>query len=140
MKQFNVSLKELDMVAEYLDKTLPSDTILFLTGNLASGKTTLVKHILKAKGINQSVTSPTFSLQHKYTNNLYHYDLYRKEIDDILSLGIIDEFEQKGWHMIEWGSDALKATLVGYGYNCADVSITHNGDSNRLYKIGTLNA
>ena len=47
-----------------LVRVLPKSGVVLLSGDLASGKTTLVKAIIKAHGIEDSVTSPTFSLMH----------------------------------------------------------------------------
>ena len=45
------ALDELKKVVTYLENTLPTDTIVFLRGDLASGKTTLTQAIAKEKGI-----------------------------------------------------------------------------------------
>ena len=75
MKKITASLDEIDSVVSYLNELLPTSAIVFLTGDLASGKTTLTKAIAKAKGVESEVTSPTFSLQQCYDENLFHYDL-----------------------------------------------------------------
>jgi len=132
------SLEELDKVVTYLESCLPQDAIVFLRGDLAAGKTTLTQAIAKEKGIIGEVTSPTFSLQQCYEGsegvNLYHYDLYRLEHEAFMQMGLFEEFEKSGWHMVEWGSDALKAFLVGVGYNVVTVEITSNQNS-RIYRI-----
>ena len=128
------SLNELDKVVSYLNEVLPQNTIVFLRGDLAAGKTTLTQAVAKAKGIDAEVTSPTFSLQQCYAEDLYHYDLYRLDHEEFMNLGLFEEFEKEGWHMVEWGSDTLKAFLEGVGYNVAMVEITVN-DESRIYRI-----
>jgi tRNA threonylcarbamoyladenosine biosynthesis protein TsaE len=132
------TLEELDKVVEYLKSTLPSDAIVFLRGDLAAGKTTLTQAIAKEKGIAGVVTSPTFSLQQCYVAedgaNLYHYDLYRLEHEEFMQMGLFEEFEKPGWHMVEWGSDALKSFLEAVGYNVVTVEIESNQNS-RTYRI-----
>lgn len=141
MKTIEASLSHLNKVVDYLNDTLPEHCILFLTGDLAAGKTTLVKQIISSKGAEVEATSPTFSLQHQYSDELYHYDLYRKELDDIVSLGLIEEFEKDGWHMVEWGSGELKTMLMDCGYECYDVIISPSNQNNsREYKIGKVYA
>ena len=138
MKEIVASLSELEKVVSYLNETLPSNAIVFLRGDLAAGKTTLTQAIAKAKGIVGEVTSPTFSLQQCYEGtdgaNLYHYDLYRLEHEEFMQLGLFEEFEKEGWHMVEWGSDALKAFLEGVGYNVSiiDIEVSPNA---RIYRI-----
>lgn len=132
------SLDELDKVVTSLNKTLPPNAIVFLRGDLAAGKTTLTQAIAKSKGIEGEVTSPTFSLQQCYEGkngaNLFHYDLYRLEHEEFMQLGLFEEFEKEGWHMLEWGSDALKAFLEGVGYNVIVVEIEPHLQK-RLYRI-----
>ena len=138
MKEITASLDELDQVVSYLNETLPSDTIVFLRGDLAAGKTTLTQAIAKAKGIEGEVTSPTFSLQQCYGakdgSSLYHYDLYRLDHEEFMQMGLFEEFEKPGWHMVEWGSDELKAFLEGVGYNVVTIDIVANENS-RIYRI-----
>ena len=136
--EITASLEELHKVVSYLNETLPTNAIVFLRGDLAAGKTTLTQAIAKFKGIKGEVTSPTFSLQQCYLSAdgsaLYHYDLYRLEHEEFMQLGLFEEFEKNGWHMVEWGSDALKSFLEGVGYNVAIVEIESNDDK-RTYRI-----
>ncbi|MEA1879099.1 MAG: tRNA (adenosine(37)-N6)-threonylcarbamoyltransferase complex ATPase subunit type 1 TsaE [Campylobacterota bacterium] len=132
------SLLELDKVVTYLNETLPANAIVFLRGDLASGKTTLTQSIAKSKGVVGEVTSPTFSLQQCYEGqdgtNLYHYDLYRLEHEVFMQMGLFEEFEKSGWHLVEWGSMELKGFLESVGYNVATIDI-EPFDSSRLYRI-----
>ncbi len=123
-REIIASLDELGSVVTYLDELLPKSAIVFLTGDLAAGKTTLMQHIAKVKGIESDVTSPTFSLQQCYGENIYHYDLYRIENEEFMELGLFEEFDKEGWHMVEWGDDSLKEFLIGAGYELFTVIIT----------------
>ncbi len=140
IKEIQASLTELDKVVTYLDEILPSNAIVFLRGDLAAGKTTLTQAIAKVKGIEGEVTSPTFSLQQCYGAEdgtyLYHYDLYRLDHEEFMQLGLFEEFEKEGWHMVEWGSDELKAFLEGVGYNVVTIDIEPKENS-RIYRIDT---
>jgi tRNA threonylcarbamoyladenosine biosynthesis protein TsaE len=80
------------------------------------------------------VTSPTFSLQHCYGEALYHYDLYRLEDEEFMQMGLFEEFDKPGWHMVEWGSDRLKSFLASAGYNVAMIEIEPAGNA-RKYRI-----
>jgi len=138
MYEIEASLTELNKVVTYLEEVLPQNSIVFLRGDLAAGKTTLTQAIAKAKGIVGEVTSPTFSLQQCYVgedgDNLYHYDLYRLEHEEFMQMGLFEEFEKSGWHMVEWGSDELKTFLEGVGYNVVTIDIKAI-DNARLYRI-----
>ena len=134
MKEIIASLDELNKVVGYMEEFIPSDAIVFLVGNLAAGKTTLTASIAKARGIEGEVTSPTFSLQQCYDENLYHYDLYRIENSEFMELGLFEEFDKGGWHMVEWGDDALKNFLLTAGYDVFTVTIIPN-EEKRKYSI-----
>ncbi len=132
--KITASLDELDKVTDYLNSTLPAHAIVFLRGDLASGKTTLTQAIARAKGIDSDVTSPTFSLQHLYGDELYHYDLYRIDMDEFISLGLFEEFDKPGWHLVEWGSNELRSLLDSAGFDVYMVDILPIDDK-RLYEI-----
>ena len=75
--------------------------LVFLEGELGSGKTTLIKQFCKELGFKNQVTSPTFPLLNIYKNNeknIYHADLYRlKNINEINEL-----VESNNWFFVEW--------------------------------------
>ena len=133
-KEFNATLDQLDQVAAFLNEHIPPNAILFLTGDLASGKTTLTSTIARSRGIESGVTSPTFSLQQCYGERLFHYDLYRIDNDTFFDLGLHEAFDEEGWHLIEWADDSLKSFLANAGYNTASILITPSGES-RNYSI-----
>ena len=133
------SQKELNRIYDYLNSNLPSNAIILLRGNLASGKTTLTKYIAEAKGIKDTVSSPTFSLQNCYGDNLFHYDLYRIEDSEFMALGLFEEFEKDGWHIIEWASQEIEQFLRSVGYSVSVVDIIPM-DNRREYSISCENA
>ncbi len=137
--QITVSLEDIDSVASHLIDTIPKSAIIFLSGDLASGKTTLTKSIAKLRGFYGEVTSPTFSLQHCYGDDTYHYDLYRIDFDEFVSIGLFEELDREGWHIVEWGSDRLKSALLTMGYCCYEVAITTLEPTTRVYEIRELN-
>jgi len=134
VKEIVASLEELENVVESLNVILPSTAVVFLRGDLAAGKTTLTQAIAKHRGITTDVTSPTFSLQHCYGEGLYHYDLYRLDHEAFMQMGLYEEFDKSGWHMVEWGSEALKTFLESAGYHVVMIEIEPAGDA-RKYRI-----
>lgn len=134
-KEFELELTNLDvLVKELKDIIKNEDTIIILRGDLASGKTTLVKSYVKSLGLSDLVTSPTFSLQAIYSNNIFHYDVYNKTLQEFISLGMLEEFEKEGVHFVEWGDEKLETILKDYGYRVILVEIEKK-DNKRLYKI-----
>jgi tRNA threonylcarbamoyladenosine biosynthesis protein TsaE len=82
-------------------------TLLLLSGDLGAGKTTLTKGI--ASGLRaakeEDVTSPTFTLVHKYEgeSRVYHVDLYRiGDAHDFETLGLEDVFSENAVVLVEW--------------------------------------
>ncbi|KIM03783.1 MAG: hypothetical protein KN64_11185 [Sulfurovum sp. AS07-7] len=134
--KITVSLQNISSVAKKLKELLPQNCIIFLNGTLASGKTTLTKAIVKEFGNLDSVTSPTFSLQNIYGNNIFHYDLYRVGFDEIMDLGLYEEFDKNGWHIVEWANPKLKTFLESAGYNTFNISINILDLNSREYILG----
>ncbi|MEA3354614.1 MAG: tRNA (adenosine(37)-N6)-threonylcarbamoyltransferase complex ATPase subunit type 1 TsaE [Campylobacterota bacterium] len=124
VKKFELDADNIDTVVNELKLVIDSkDIIVLLQGDLASGKTTLVKHFIKSLNISDNVTSPTFSIQTVYDEKIYHYDMYNKTLNEFISLGLLEEFENKGIHFVEWGDDKLKSILEEYGFDVLTVKI-----------------
>ena len=126
-------------IAKQVVSLVGQSAIVLLHGTLAAGKTTLVAAIAKRLG-EGSVSSPTFSLQQCYGAKMFHYDFYRVEFEEILALGLLEEFEKSGIHLIEWAPLALKELLVDAGFNLYEIEIEVVDDSSRKYIIKALDA
>lgn len=89
-------------IAEKLEK----GTVIVLTGDLGSGKTKLTEGILTYFGLENEISSPTFTIVNEYNTenlNIYHFDVYRlEEEEEFLSIGG-EEYFEKGACIIEWG-------------------------------------
>jgi tRNA threonylcarbamoyladenosine biosynthesis protein TsaE len=116
------TLDEIDTVVDTLDGLLPAHAVVSLRGDLAAGKTTLVQAIARRRGYAQA-TSPTFSLQHVYGEDLFHYDLYRVDFETLAQLGLLEGFEEMGWHLVEWMDDRLKSFIAAVGFEIWEVAI-----------------
>ncbi len=126
---------ELLQVCEAIQARLPKGGVVILQGDLASGKTTLVKHFAQIFGISEAVTSPTFSLQQCYGDNLFHYDIYNHGLDHFIALGMLEELEREGYHLIEWGNDTLMKLLKGAGIPVIKVKIEKCERDKRCYEV-----
>jgi len=91
-------------IAENLESEKFPGMVICLDGELGSGKTVFVKGFAKALGLNETITSPTFSLVKEYPDGempLYHMDVYR--LDDAKEdFGLKDYLNQDGVVIIEW--------------------------------------
>jgi len=130
-----LKVNEINQFLEVLEKKIDNrDVIILLRGDLASGKTTLVKNYVASLNIDVEVTSPTFSIQSIYGDNIYHYDVYNKTLQEFIALGLLEEFEKKGIHFVEWGDEKLEDILCEYGFDVIIVNIEKKEES-REYKI-----
>jgi len=136
IKEMVATLEQLPKLAKEIVNILPQDGVIFLRGNLASGKTTLVKALAATKGNTQIVTSPTFSIQQIYSDTFYHYDLYQCSNEKFMQIGLLNELENSGWHFIEWGDDELYKLLKDLGFQVIIVEITPTKNG-RKYRIIT---
>jgi len=125
-----LKLTEINQFIEVLTNTINKrDLVVLLRGDLASGKTTLVQNFVASSGIDDIVTSPTFSIQSIYGNNIYHYDVYNKTLSEFVALGLLEEFEKSGIHFVEWGDEKLENILIEYGFEVIIVNIEKKEES-----------
>jgi len=130
-----LALNELTPLCERITNELPSGGVVILQGDLASGKTTLTQAFSRYLGMEEAVTSPTFSLQQRYGDKLYHYDLYNYGFDKFLSLGMMEELEREGYHLIEWGDESLIGWLKRAGIETVTLKITKCDEQSRCYEV-----
>jgi tRNA threonylcarbamoyladenosine biosynthesis protein TsaE len=80
--------------------------VVTITGELGAGKTTLVQAVCRGYGVTEDVTSPTFSLVHRYTgpkSAVFHLDLYRlKSPDELTNIGWDELIGEDALILIEW--------------------------------------
>jgi tRNA threonylcarbamoyladenosine biosynthesis protein TsaE len=78
--------KQTQKMGEMLAKEITNATVVCLVGELGAGKTTFTQGFLKGLSAEGPYTSPTFLIMKQY-DNVYHFDAYRVDSKDILSLG-----------------------------------------------------
>jgi len=139
MKSYVLSVDELPVLVKEISEDFKNGVII-LKGDLASGKTTFVKEMVKKLGVNDEVTSPTFSLQHCYSSDIYHYDIYNHGLEHFLSLGMLEELDKKGLHFVEWGDEELINLLSSAGINVLTIQIEKISDTKREYKVDYAHA
>ena len=81
-------------------------TIFAFYGKMGAGKTTFIKAVCEALGVNDVVTSPTFAIINEYSlpsGSIYHFDFYRiKKLSEVFDMGYEDYFYSGSYCFIEW--------------------------------------
>ena len=136
------SLDETKQLAEKLASFLTEENnypiSIHLSGDLGTGKTTLVKEVLNYLGIENFINSPTFTLIEPYEINdlkIFHIDLYRVEkITELSAIGLEEYLQEaNSINFIEWperGSGFLKDPDIA-------ISLYHQGETTRKCKVET---
>lgn len=108
MKTISIhSEEELPEVAEALLDALNGRTVVALRGEMGAGKTTLIRSVADALGVEDQVTSPTFALVNQYEGangeRLFHFDFYRIEDErEAFDLGYEEYFYSGDLCFVEW--------------------------------------
>jgi tRNA threonylcarbamoyladenosine biosynthesis protein TsaE len=100
-------LKDIEKAAQqFLDATSGRKVFAF-HGEMGAGKTTFITSVCKQLGVEDVVSSPTFSIINQYKNNtgqtIYHLDLYRlKDEEEAIMAGVEDCFYSGHYCFTEW--------------------------------------
>ena len=91
-----------------LGAELDAPAVLELLGDVGAGKTTLVRGIARGLGVEEAVTSPSFTISKEYQGTKYrlvHYDFYRLGDPGIMSEDLVESISDKNTiTIIEWGN------------------------------------
>src|SRR4030066_605271 len=118
------------------EKLKPGDVV-FLYGELGAGKTTMVKGIASAVGINErDITSASFTIiaENNGTVPFYHIDLYRVEPREVDDIGLYEYLGRDGISVIEWAERAEKEIPDG----SIKVRFNYSGEYSREIEIEGL--
>ena len=104
---------ELAGIASQLINFSGDRKVFLFEGEMGSGKTTIIKAICNYLGINEGLSSPTYSIVNEYLTNMgkqvYHFDLYRlKDLQECLDIGMEDYLDSGNYCFIEWPQIAEK--------------------------------
>lgn len=106
-EEFSAStISDLKPVCEHLKKLSANEKIMLFSGEMGAGKTTLIKQFCAHLGIDDEVSSPTFSLVNEYVGEIgpvYHFDLYRiQSEEELYDIGYEDYFFSGYLCLVEW--------------------------------------
>lgn len=100
------SLADLPAVAQQLSDFASGQKVFIFEGDMGAGKTTFIKNFCKHLGVDDVVSSPTYSIVNEYESpkgSVFHFDFYRiKDIREAYDLGYEEYFYGGGICLIEW--------------------------------------
>lgn len=99
-------------VARHLADLAEAGDLILLVGDLGAGKTAFAQGFGAALGVQDRITSPTFTLvnEHEGRLRLYHLDVYRlEELGEVEDLALAEMLDEEAVVLIEWGDTILPA-------------------------------
>lgn len=99
--------EEIARAAQEFVEAMGEKTVFAFRGKMGAGKTTLIKSICEALGVEDTVTSPTFAIVNEYETTegrpIYHFDFYRiKKLSEAYDMGCEEYFYSGNPCFIEW--------------------------------------
>ena len=119
-----------------LADALKTGRVVAFTGDLGAGKTAFVSGMARALGVEERVTSPTFTIVNEYEGGrlpLFHFDMYRLGgADELFHIGWEDYLSRGGVCAVEWSENVAEAIEDG----AVRVSMVRgDGDDDRIITI-----
>ena len=115
LKLITESAEETSKIGEQLGMLLNKGNIVCLSGDLGAGKTAFTKGIAKGMGVEDYVTSPTYTIINEYEGRLplFHFDVYRlNDVEEMYELGYEEYFFGDGVVVLEW-ADIVRDIIPG---------------------------
>lgn len=131
----SASADETEAIAARLACRLSPGDVVTVSGELGSGKTTFVRGACRALGVTSPVTSPTFTIGHRYEGGVAvaHLDLYRFHAVSQAEWGDLEPYFEETIVFVEWpeaGEGVLPEPRVV-------VTVEHAGGDHRLLRLST---
>ena len=139
MKYLTKSPEETEKLGEALARQLQPGTVLAYRGDLGAGKTAFTRGLARGLGIEEPVTSPTYTIVNEYLSGripLFHFDMYRlASSDDLWDIGWEDYLDRGGVCAVEWSEnvadameDAITVCIQKLGEETRKITITGGVD------------
>lgn len=131
----NYELNQVSEVSKEILQVVKGKILLFY-GEMGTGKTTLIKELTKHLGVEEVVSSPTFSLVNEYYSNtgetIYHFDFYRINSEtEAYDIGIEEYFYSNHWCLVEWPEKVENLLPL----DAVSIYLTINRDDSRNIQI-----
>jgi tRNA threonylcarbamoyladenosine biosynthesis protein TsaE len=100
-------------LAAALGRVAVAGDLVLLAGEMGAGKTAFAQGFARGLGIEDQVTSPTFTIVQEYSGgrlNMHHLDVYRLEtLREVADLGLSEMLDEDAVMLVEWGDAVLPA-------------------------------
>jgi tRNA threonylcarbamoyladenosine biosynthesis protein TsaE len=131
----NYNLNQVPDIAKEILQSIDNKILLFY-GEMGSGKTTLIKEMVKQLGVTENVNSPSFSLVNEYLSKsgktMYHFDFYRiKDENEAYDIGIEEYFYSNNRCFIEWPNKVENLLPL----DAVAIHLANNSDNSRNIQI-----
>ena len=108
---------ETEAVGAALAAQLKPGSVITFTGDLGAGKTAFTRGLARGLGVEERVTSPTFTIVNEYEGGrlpLFHFDMYRLgSADELFDIGWEDYLARGGVCAVEWSENIADALEEG---------------------------
>lgn len=126
-------ISELEAAAQQFIKHIDNHKVFALYGEMGVGKTTFVKAVCQAMGVEENITSPTFAIVNEYKSGsgepIFHFDFYRIEnLEEAYDFGYEDYFYSGNICLIEW-PELIEPLLPE---DCVKIRITEHDNGSRV--------
>ncbi len=129
----SASERETESIGAEIARMCPRGSVILLDGDLGAGKTVFTRGFARALGIDEPVSSPTYTIVQEYDlperGRLYHLDLYRiSGVEAALAFGV-DEFlnDPSSYALVEW-PERITGIIP---QNAVRIRLKHTGESQR---------
>ena len=116
---YTFKAKDLKIIGKYLIEDL-STRVVRIDGPMGAGKTTLISSICKSLGVEEPISSPTFSLVNTYKSRdgiIYHFDFYRiQNAHEALDIGLEEYLESGNLCFMEWAEKITPHLPLNYDH------------------------
>jgi len=129
----SASSDETEAIGALLARALVPGDVVTVSGELGAGKTTLVRGACRALGVTAPVTSPTYTIGHRYEGDpdVSHLDLYRFTAVSPAEWGDLEPYFEDAIVFVEW-PEAARGGLAAVR---AEVLLEHTGEGSRRITV-----